>query len=179
MNLPNKLTILRIILVPVFVACFYLPMQGAMYLAGAVFILAYVTDMLDGYIARKYDLVTDFGKLMDPMADKLLTAAAMIMLTAEGMCSPVATLVTIGRELVISAFRLVSATQGVVIAAGSIGKLKTLTQFIGISLMLLGNPVFGLIGIPMDQIMIWLSVALAVWSCADYIIRNVKALKFD
>lgn len=179
MNLPNKLTILRIILVPVFVACFYLPMEGATYLAGAVFIIAYFTDLLDGYIARKHNLVTDFGKLMDPMADKLLTAAAMIMLTAEGICSPIATLVTIGRELVISAFRLVGATQGVVIAAGKIGKLKTLTQCIGISLMLLGNPIFGLVGIPMDQILIWLSVVLAVWSCTDYIIRNVKALKFD
>ena len=125
MNIPNKLTILRIILVPVFVACFYLPVEGAMYIAAAVFVVAYFTDMLDGYIARKYNLITDFGKLTDPMADKLLTAAAMIMLTAYGLCSPIATFLTIGRELVISAFRLVSATQGVVIAAGKIGKLKT------------------------------------------------------
>ena len=87
MNIPNKLTILRIILVPVFVACFYLPVEGAMYIAAAVFVVAYFTDMLDGYIARKYNLITDFGKLMDPMADKLLTAAAMIMLTAYGLCS--------------------------------------------------------------------------------------------
>lgn len=179
MNLPNKLTILRIILVPVFVACFYLPVAGAMYIAAAVFVVAYFTDMLDGYIARKYNLITDFGKLMDPMADKLLTAAAMIMLTARGLCSPVATFLTIGRELVISAFRLVSATQGVVIAAGKIGKLKTLTQFIGIVLILLGNPVFNRIGVPFDQIVIWISVVLAVWSCIDYIVKNLKALKFD
>lgn len=179
MNLPNKLTILRIILVPVFVACFYLPVAGAMYIAAAVFVIAYFTDMLDGHIARKYNLITDFGKLMDPMADKLLTAAAMIMLTAYGLCSPVATFLTIGRELVISAFRLVSATQGVVIAAGEIGKLKTLTQFIGIVLILLGNPVFNRIGVPFDQIVIWISVVLAVWSCIDYIVKNLKALKFD
>ena len=179
MNLPNKLTILRIILVPVFVACFYLPVEGAMYIAAAVFVVAYFTDMLDGYIARKYNLITDFGKLMDPMADKLLTAAAMIMLTAYGLCSPIATLLTIGRELVISAFRLVSATQGVVIAAGKIGKLKTLTQFIGIVLILLGNPLFNRIGVPFDQIVIWISVVLAVWSCTDYIVKNLKALKFD
>ncbi len=179
MNLPNKLTILRIILVPVFVACFYLPVAGAMYIAAAVFVIAYFTDMLDGHIARKYNLITDFGKLMDPMADKLLTAAAMIMLTAYGLCSPVATFLTIGRELVISAFRLVSAMQGVVIAAGKIGKLKTLTQFIGIVLILLGNPVFNRIGVPFDQIVIWISVVLAVWSCVDYIVKNLKALKFD
>ncbi len=179
MNLPNKLTILRIFLVPVFVACFYLPVEGAMYIAAAVFVVAYFTDMLDGYIARKYNLITDFGKLMDPMADKLLTAAAMIMLTAYGLCSPIATFLTIGRELVISAFRLVSATQGVVIAAGKIGKLKTLTQFIGIVLILLGNPLFNRIGVPFDQIVIWISVVLAVWSCTDYIVKNLKALKFD
>ena len=179
MNLPNKLTILRIILVPVFVACFYLPVEGAMYIAAAVVVVAYFTDMLDGYIARKYNLITDFGKLMDPMADKLLTAAAMIMLTAYGLCSPIATFLTIGRELVISAFRLVSATQGVVIAAGKIGKLKTLTQFIGIVLILLGNPLFNRIGVPFDQIVIWISVVLAVWSCTDYIVKNLKALKFD
>lgn len=179
MNLPNKLTILRIILVPVFVACFYLPVEGAMYIAAAVFVVAYFTDMLDGYIARKYNLITDFGKLMDPMADKLLTAAAMIMLTAYGLCSPIATFLTICRELVISAFRLVSATQGVVIAAGKIGKLKTLTQFIGIVLILLGNPLFNRIGVPFDQIVIWISVVLAVWSCTDYIVKNLKALKFD
>ena len=179
MNIPNKLTILRIILVPVFVACFYLPVEGAMYIAAAVFVVAYFTDMLDGYIARKYNLITDFGKLMDPMADKLLTAAAMIMLTAYGLYSPIATFLTIGRELVISAFRLVSATQGVVIAAGKIGKLKTLTQFIGIVLILLGNPLFNRIGVPFDQIVIWISVVLAMWSCTDYIVKNLKALKFD
>ena len=179
MNIPNKLTILRIILVPVFVACFYLPVEGAMYIAAAVFVVAYFTDMLDGYIARKYNLITDFGKLMDPMADKLLTAAAMILLTAYGLCSPIATFLTIGRELVISAFRLVSATQGVVIAAGKIGKLKTLTQFIGIVLILLGNPLFNRIGVPFDQIVIWISVVLAMWSCTDYIVKNLKALKFD
>ena len=179
MNIPNKITILRIILVPVFVACFYLPVEGAMYIAAAVFVVAYFTDMLDGYIARKYNLITDFGKLMDPMADKLLTAAAMIMLTAYGLCSPIATFLTIGRELVISAFRLVSATQGVVIAAGKIGKLKTLTQFIGIVLILLGNPLFNRIGVPFDQIVIWISVVLAMWSCTDYIVKNLKALKFD
>ena len=179
MNLPNKLTILRMILVPVFVACFYLPIGGAMYIAAAIFVIAYFTDVLDGRIARKYGLITDFGKLMDPMADKLLTAAAMIMLTAKGMCSPIATLITIAREFIISAFRQVAAQQGVVIAAGKIGKLKTLTQFIGIVLILAFHSFFAELGVPVDQIVIWISVALAIWSCVEYIVNNLKAIKFN
>ncbi len=177
MNTPNKLTILRMALTPVFVACFYIPVSFRLYLAAAIFIVAYITDILDGAIARKHGIVTDFGKLMDPIADKILTGAAMIMLTAEGMLSPIATLVTIAREFIISGFRAVSAGKNVVIAAGRLGKLKTLTQCIGLSLMLLGNPFFGLLGIPLDQILIWLSVVLAVWSCAEYILKNTSALK--
>ncbi len=177
LNTPNKLTILRMILTPVFVACFYLPFEGRLYIAAAVFVVAYVTDILDGRIARKRNLVTDFGKLMDPMADKILSGAAMIMLTGIGMLSPIATLITIAREFIISAFRQISAGKNIVIAAGSIGKLKTLMQCIGITMMLLGNPIFRRWNIPLDQIVIWASVALAVWSCADYIVKNMKALK--
>lgn len=177
MNLPNKLTVLRMLLVPVFVICFYLPFASKMYIAAAAFVLAYLTDLLDGQIARRKNMVTDFGKLMDPMADKLLTAAAMIMLTGIGLISPIATLITIAREFIISALRQISATKNIVIAAGRIGKLKTLTQCIGITLVLLGNPLFCTWNIPLDQILIWISVALAVWSCADYLVKNLKALK--
>jgi CDP-diacylglycerol--glycerol-3-phosphate 3-phosphatidyltransferase len=176
-NTPNKLTILRMILTPVLVACFYIPVNYKLYIAAAVFVIAYATDVLDGQIARRRNLVTDFGKLMDPMADKLLTGAAMIMLTGIGMISPIATFITIAREFIISAFRQVSASKKFVIAAGAIGKLKTLTQCIGITLVLLGNPLFSLWNIPFDQILIWLSVVLAVWSCVDYIVKNMKALK--
>ena len=95
MNLPNKLTITRMVLTPVFVACFYIPVSWNMYLAGALFVIAYLTDMLDGQIARRMNIVTDFGKLMDPIADKILSAAAMIMLTAVGLLSPIATLITL------------------------------------------------------------------------------------
>lgn len=177
MNTPNKLTILRMILTPVFVACFYIPANCKLYIAAAVFVVAYITDILDGRIARKNNLVTDFGKLMDPMADKLLTGAAMIMLTGMNMLSPIATFITIAREFIISAFRQVSASKNIVIAAGPIGKLKTLTQCIGVTLILLGNPLFNLWNIPFDQIVIWIFVALAIWSCADYIIKNIHALK--
>ena len=165
------------LLTPVFVACFYIPVGFRLYLAAGVFIVAYLTDILDGSIARRQNIVTDFGKLMDPIADKILTGAAMIMLTAEGMLSPIATILTISREFVISGFRAVSAGKNVVIAAGKLGKLKTLTQCIGISAMLLGNPLFGMWGIPFDQILIWISVALAVWSCLEYIVKNGEVLK--
>ena len=111
MNLPNKLTITRMVLTPVFVACFYIPVSWSMYLAGALFVIAYLTDMLDGQIARRMNIVTDFGKLMDPIADKILSAAAMIMLTAVGLLSPIATLITISREFVISGFRLIYANK--------------------------------------------------------------------
>ena len=177
MNLPNKLTITRIALTPVFVACFYLPVSWKNYLAAAIFVIAYATDMLDGHIARTRNIVTDFGKLMDPIADKILSAAAMIMLTAVDMLSPVATLITISREFVISGFRLVYAKKNIVIAAGRLGKLKTLTQFIGITLMLCGNPLFSNWGIPLDLIIICISVVLAVWSCIDYIVKTNKAAK--
>lgn len=165
------------ILTPVFVACFYIPVDYRLYIAAAVFVAAYITDILDGHIARKYNLVTDFGKLMDPMADKLLTGAAMIMLTSIQMLSPVATFITIAREFIISAIRQVSASKNIVIAAGTIGKLKTLTQCIGITLILLGNPLFSKWNIPFDQIVVWVSVALAIWSCVEYIVKNSKALK--
>jgi CDP-diacylglycerol--glycerol-3-phosphate 3-phosphatidyltransferase len=177
MNLPNKLTILRMILVPVFVVCFYLPVSYNLYLAAGVFVIAYLTDMLDGQIARRRNMVTDFGKLMDPMADKILSGAAMIMLTAFGMLSPIATILTISREFVISGFRMVYAQKNVIIAAGKLGKLKTMTQFIGVTLMLCGNPLFQLINVPFDQIVVWLSVALAVWSCIDYIVKIKLAEK--
>ena len=172
MNLPNKLTILRIILVPVFVACFYLPVKGAMYIAAAVFVIAYFTDMLDGYIARKYNLITDFGKLMDPMADKLLFCTAYIMLCSTGRVSGLLTVIFVARELIISAFRLIAVEKGVVIAAGKLGKLKTLLQCFSIVLLLLDNPLFRLIGVPMDQIVTYLAALFTVWSCVDYIIKN-------
>lgn len=177
MNTPNRLTILRMALTPVFVGCFYLPVDYKLYIAAAVFVIAYITDILDGQIARRRNIVTDFGKLMDPMADKILTGAAMIMLTGIGMLSPIATLITIAREFIISAIRQVSAGKNIVIAAGQIGKLKTFTQCIGITLILLGNPIFAMWNIPFDQIVIWISVALAVWSCVDYIAKNAKVLK--
>lgn len=176
MNLPNKLTIVRICLVPVFVACFYLPFDWWNIVAAAVFVVAYLTDMLDGAYARKHNMVTEFGKLMDPIADKMLSCSALIMLTATGSISPVASIIIVSREFIISGFRLVAVKSGVVIAANILGKLKTVFQFVAISLILLENPIFSLLQIPFDQIVLWASVVLAIWSAADYIIKNVKKI---
>ena len=172
MNLPNKLTILRIVLVPFFIACFYLPLSCWSYIAGAVFILAYLTDIFDGRYARKHNLVSDFGKLMDPIADKLLTSSAVIMLVSCGMFSPIVGVIIIAREFLISGIRLVAAGKGNVIAASKLGKVKTVTQCVAIALVLLKNPVFSLIPFPMDTVMVYVSAVFTVWSGAEYVIKN-------
>lgn len=189
MNLPNKLTVARMIAIPFFIACFYLPdwvmfrLFGAEILtkhviAGAIFILAYVTDTLDGRIARKYDLVTDFGKLMDPIADKLLTAACMIMLIGRDLMSvcdflmPIFTVIVIAREFLISGMRLVAASKGTVMAAGILGKIKTTLQSVALPMVLIAGPVFRAIGVPVDFILLAASVLMTIWSGADYMIRN-------
>lgn len=179
MNLPNKLTILRILMVPLFIACFYLPVSWWNILAAAIFLAADLTDVLDGYIARSRGLVTSFGKLMDPMADKLLFCSGFIMLAWLGKLSPLLTILFISRELIISAFRLVTAASGTVIAANWLGKLKSGWQVVAILDMLLDNPLFCRIGFPMDQVLMWSAGVLTVWSMIDYIIKNRKAVKWD
>lgn len=179
MNLPNKLTILRVLMVPLFIACFYLPVPWWRFLAAAIFFAADMTDILDGYLARSRNLVTNFGKLMDPMADKLLFCSAFIMLTWLGELSPLLTILFISRELLISAFRLITAASGTVIAANWLGKLKSTWQVIAILDMLLGNPFFERIGFPMDRVLMWTAGVLTVWSMVDYIIKNHRAVKWD
>lgn len=178
MNLPNKLTILRILLVPLFIACFFVEqwIPWWRYLAAAVFFVADMTDVLDGYIARKHNLVTNFGKLMDPMADKMLFCSAFVMLTWLGQLSPILTILFIGRELVISAFRLVTAAGGTVIAANWLGKLKSGLQVVAILDMLLENPFFSAVSFPMDQVLMVIAAFLTVWSAADYMIKNKNAV---
>ena len=181
MNLPNKLTILRVLLVPLFIACFFLDkwISWWNYLAAAVFFIADMTDVVDGYIARKYHIVTNFGKLMDPMADKMLFCSAFVMLTWLGQLSPILTIIFISREFVISAFRLVTAAGGKVIAANWLGKLKSGWQVVAILAMLLGNPIFKNFGIPFDQIMMIIAAVLTIWSALDYIVKNRDAVTWD
>lgn len=177
MNLANKLTLLRIAMVPVFVASFFLPVAGWNYIAAAIFVLAYITDILDGHYARKYGKVTDFGKLLDPIADKLLTTSALVMLVWWGRLSPIIAIIIIGRELMISGFRLIALDKGKVIAASVLGKIKTVSQCVAIVLVLMENPIFSIIGLPMDQIFVYLSTAITIWSGVDYIYKNRKLIK--
>lgn len=176
-NIPNGLTILRMALIPFFIACFYIPHSMNLYIAAAVFVIAYATDVLDGYIARKKQIVSNFGKLMDPVADKLLTSSALIMLTAFDMLSPIIAFIIIAREMIISGFRMVWAAEGRVVAADKLGKLKTITQFAAIILILLGNPLFEDWGIPFDRIAMYLAAAISIWSLISYIYKNNKEAK--
>ena len=142
MNLPNKLTILRVIMIPFFLVALMVPqIPGGKWIALALFCLASLTDMLDGKIARKYNLITNFGKFMDPLADKLLVSSAMIALIDLGRIPAWVVIVIIAREFIISGFRLVASDNGVVIAAGWWGKIKTFTQCIAIVIFLI-NPIF-------------------------------------
>ena len=177
MNLPNKLTILRVLLIPVFVVLLLADFWGKWldYLALAVFIIASLTDMLDGMIARKYNLITNFGKFMDPLADKLLVCSAMICLLDLGRIPAWVVIVIIAREFIISGFRLVASDKGVVIAAGYIGKAKTVFQMIMIILMIIDfteGPLF-----MVTQGVMYIAVALTIISLVDYIARNYKVLK--
>ena len=174
MNLPNKLTIFRVILIPFFVVFLLLDPsnQTYRYIADAIFIIASLTDMLDGKIARKYNLVTNFGKFMDPLADKLLVSAAMICLIATGQLAAWIVIVIISREFIISGFRLVASDNGVVIAASYWGKFKTTFQMIAVVLLILDIPSLVLL----TNLCVWIALALTIISLVDYIVKNHKVL---
>lgn len=174
MNLPNKLTIFRVILIPFFVVFMLAPICPgyANYIAVAIFIVASLTDLLDGKIARKYNLVTDFGKFMDPLADKLLVCAAMICLIETGQLAAWIVIVIISREFIISGFRLVAADNGVVIAASYWGKFKTTFQMIAVILMIVNLPVLHILTVACT----WIALVLTVVSLVDYIAKNHKVL---
>ena len=178
MNLPNKLTVLRVIMVPFFVFFMLTDVGGAAnkWIALVLFIVASLTDMLDGKIARKYNLVTNFGKFMDPLADKLLVCSAMICLIPSGKLPTAVVIVIIAREFIISGFRLVASDNGVVIAANYWGKFKTVSQMIMIILLLIDlGGVFDIL----EQIFIWLSLALTVISLITYIWQNRSVLSMQ
>ncbi len=177
MNLPNKLTLFRVILIPFFVFFLLAPyFEGyGNYIAVAVFIVASITDFLDGKIARKYNLVTNFGKFMDPLADKLLVSSALICLVALNKIPAWVVIVIIAREFIISGFRLVAADNGVVIAASYWGKFKTAFQMVTVIVLILNIPgeVFAVIG----TVLIYISLVLTVISLIDYIAKNKDVLK--
>lgn len=179
MNTPNKLTIARIIMIPFFVAFLMYDITGSAdkWIALAIFVIASLTDTLDGYLARKYHLVTNFGKFMDPLADKLLVCSALICFTATGQLATWITIIIIAREFIISGFRLIAADNGIVIAASYWGKFKTVSQMIMIILMImnLDNAVFqGAI-----TLFVVIAVALTIISLIDYIVKNKSVLSMQ
>ena len=175
MNLPNKLTILRIIMVPFFVFFMLTDVGGPAnkWIALALFCVASLTDLLDGKIARKYNLVTNFGKFMDPLADKLLVCSAMICMIELGRLPAWIVIVIIAREFIISGFRLVASDNGIVIAASYWGKFKTVFQMAMIIVLIMDlGGVFDLVG----TILIWIALALTIISLVDYIVKNKQVL---
>lgn len=175
MNLPNKLTVLRIIMVPFFVLFMLTDLGGDAnkWIALVLFCVASLTDMLDGKIARARNLVTNFGKFMDPLADKLLVCSAMICLIPLGRLDAWIVIVIIAREFIISGFRLVASDSGIVIAASYWGKFKTVAQMFMIIVLIadLGG-IFDVIG----NVLIWVSLILTVVSLLDYIVKNKQVL---
>ena len=172
MNLPNKLTIARVIMIPLFLICLYLNIGCGKYIAVGIFILASLTDLLDGKIARKYNLVTNFGKFMDPLADKLLVCSALIALVDLERIAAWIVIIIIAREFIISGFRLVASDNGVVIAASYWGKFKTTFQMIMIILLVLDLP-FKYMNI-INMAVVYIALALTVISLIDYIAKNYK-----
>ena len=177
MNTPNKLTILRVIMIPFFVFFLLADMGNAgKYTALVLFIAASLTDTLDGYLARKYNQVTNFGKFMDPLADKLLVCSALICLMDVGKLPSWAVIVIISREFIISGFRLVASDNGIVIAASWWGKSKTISQMVMIILMIADfGGVFG----TLETILLYVAVILTVVSMIDYIWKNRQVLSMQ
>lgn len=176
MNLPNKLTVLRMIMIPFFAAALLWEggqVQNFRYLAAGIFIVASLTDMLDGKIARKYNLVTNFGKFMDPLADKLLVCSALICLVELKELPAWMVIVIISREFIISGFRLVASDNGVVIAASYWGKFKTTFQMIAVVLLILKIEALSVA----TTAVVWIALALTVISLVDYIVKNAGVLK--
>lgn len=176
MNLPNKLTIFRVMLIPFFVFFILTDYAGAAskWIALGIFVIASLTDMLDGHIARKRNLITNFGKFMDPIADKLLVCSALICLVDVGRIYSWIVIVIIAREFVISGFRLIASDQGVVLAASYWGKFKTTFQMVMICLMIadIPNQVLAVI----TDVVMWAAIALTVISLIDYLWKNRNIL---
>lgn len=177
MNLPNKLTIFRVILIPFFVVFLLLDPSNQMYryISLGIFIVASLTDMLDGKIARKYNLVTNFGKFMDPLADKLLVCSAMICLVETKQLAAWIVIVIIAREFIISGFRLIASDNGIVIAASYWGKFKTVFQMLMIIVLIanINHPFFAVLG----TVLTYIALALTIISLVDYIVKNKDVLK--
>ena len=171
MNLPNKLTLLRIILIPFFMGVLYMGFPGANWVALIIFIVASFTDLLDGKIARKYNLVTDFGKFADPLADKMLTTAAMLWFVENGQMGAWALLIVLVREFAVSGLRMIASDKGRVIAAGWSGKIKTSSTMVCICLMLFGIPGWA------ERVCEVIILVTTVYSGVEYFAKNIDVFK--
>ena len=172
MNLPNKLTLLRIILIPAFMAVLYWGFPGANYVALGIFILASLTDMLDGKIARKYNLVTDFGKFADPLADKMLVTAAMLWFVEIGRMPAWALLLVIVREFAVSGLRMIASDKGRVIAAGWSGKVKTASTMVCIVVMFIPN-----LPAVLNAVCVWVITLTTLYSGVEYFVKNKDVIQ--
>lgn len=174
MNIANKVTTLRMILVPVFVILYYI--YGNQYnVAAIVFAIAALTDAVDGHLARSRNLVTTFGKFADPLVDKILTMSAFVILTSANVIPAWAVILIIARELIITGFRTIAASNNITIAASKAGKSKTLSQCFAIVFLLINNPTFNQIG----MVIFYIAVILTVYSGWDYLAKNKKVLDLD
>lgn len=189
MNLPNKMTLSRILLIPIFIILLTIPFNWSgwsigetilpvsHFAAALLFIIAAATDWVDGHYARKYQLVTNLGKFLDPLADKLLVAAALILLVEQGLAPGWIAIIIISREFAVTGLRLVAAGEGIVLAAGNMGKLKTATQMIAIAALLLHHFPFSYIGIPFGLIMLYISLFFTIISGVDYFVKNWHVMR--
>ena len=188
MNLPNQLTVLRVLLIPVFVIVLAIdPNWGqwdvlgaelpvSHFVAAIIFLVASLTDWLDGYIARKQKLVTNFGKFMDPLADKMLVAAALVYLVELGFVAAWIVVIILCREFAVTGLRLVASDEGIVLAAGNSGKAKTWVQLTSITAYLLHDIVFAMWNIPFADITMWLALILTIYSGVEYFSKNIKLI---
>ncbi|MCO7174750.1 CDP-diacylglycerol--glycerol-3-phosphate 3-phosphatidyltransferase [Sporolactobacillus kofuensis] len=188
MNIANKLTVSRMIMIPLFLifllspihlgtlsaGIYHLPVSQL--IAAVIFILASFTDWLDGQLARNYQLVTNFGKLLDPLADKLLVMSAFVSFVGLGRMASWMVILILAREFAVTGLRLVAVEEGEVIAASKIAKWKTFSQMVAIILFLFNNVPFGLNGFPLDQIILWVAVLLTVISGVDYFYKNSEII---
>ena len=172
MNTANKLTMTRIVMIPIFLVILYLDFDFNRYVALAIFVLASVTDFIDGYVARHYDQITDFGKFMDPLADKLLVVSAMVWFIEAGQMPAWCVLIVVAREFAVTGLRLVAVDNGRVIAAGWSGKVKTATTMVCICLMLLPIPAI------VNTICVVLIVATTLYSGVEYFVKNRDVLNW-
>jgi len=188
MNVPNQITLSRICLIPIFILIlsapfnwgewqwgdYHLPVTH--FVAGLIFLIASLTDWLDGYYARKYNLITNMGKFLDPLADKLLVSAAFILLVQMELAAAWIVIVIISREFAVTGLRLVAAGEGIVLAASSMGKLKTVSQIAAIALLIFHNFPFVFLNVPVDTIVLYIALILTTWSGIDYFIKNAHVM---